>query len=133
MRSGSECGLITPASKADPFAAEYMRTVEAELRKLDVRPTVRRSEVLEATAQACGVSVSDLLGTRRFREVIRAKRVATICLRDVCGCSFPEIAMTMNLVNHSSAVVRYHADHDDDTRAMVERVREIVLKDRSEV
>lgn len=105
-----------------PEAAPHMRAVREERMKLAMSKAIRSAEVIEAVCTVCQVNESDLFGGSRERTVHTAKKVAVVCLRDLCGMSYPEIARAMRQTSHSVAHARYRSGHTDQCRAMVEHV-----------
>jgi chromosomal replication initiation ATPase DnaA len=110
----------------NPAAAEHMRVVEAELRRLNPRPVYRtatRAEVLEQVCEVMGVEVSEALvfDRRRWRTSIR--RVAAVCMRDICRSSWPEIAMQLQYRSHTGPLHQYGIELSHEERAAVNEVK----------
>jgi chromosomal replication initiation ATPase DnaA len=78
------------------------------------RVDMPRREVLKLVAHCSGWPIASLVGHRRVKGLARARQVAAWLLRHVCGCSFPEVGITMGK-DHSTMV---HACNtvDDEIR-----------------
>ena len=101
-----------------------------------MRSSVYDDEVLQAAANWAGVSVDAMLGPKRYRERVKARRVAAIAFR-ILGYSYPEIGLMMGR-DHSSIInLVNRADDDmwDVATEIVERARQrtFVLRFRPQV
>lgn len=88
-----------------------------------IAPIPSSTEIVNTVAEVCGVPITDLLGYDTCPEYRRARIVGAIVLRDTRGMSYLEIARKFNRRNHSTAFAWIIRDRDDETRAMVERVK----------
>lgn len=59
-------------------------------------------EVLRAAAEYGGIELDDLLGPRRYKSLIKARRVAAIALR-ILDYSYPQIGMMLGR-DHTSII-----------------------------
>ena len=88
----------------------------------EVRRAIRSCEVIDAVCQETGLCESDILGDGNPHDVRLAKRVAAICLRDICQMSFPEVGKRMGGRQHSTIVTRYHRTRDAETLELIAKV-----------
>ena len=65
---------------------------------------VRVEAILEAVAERLGVSVRQIAGESRHRQVVLARSLAAYLARKLTAMSFPEIARAMGRPNHSTIV-----------------------------
>lgn len=101
-----------------------------------MRSSVYDDEVLRAAANWAGVSVDAMLGPKRYRERVKARRVAAIAFR-ILGYSYPEIGLMMDR-DHSSIINLVNRANDemwDVATEIVERARQrtFVLRFRPQV
>ena len=101
-----------------------------------MRSSVYDDEVLQAAANWAGVSVDAMLGPKRYRERVKARRVAAIAFR-ILGYSYPEIGLMMDR-DHSSIINLVNRANDemwDVATEIVERARQrtFVLRFRPQV
>ena len=70
------------------------------------------ADVLEAVTEVTGV---DPLTMGRMPRTMRSRRLAICALREITGCSWPEIANEMGYAGHSSPmrVAAHGCDQDD--------------------
>lgn len=124
--------MIAPTSSASPEAAKHMREVERELdRRALVAKPIRVHEVIAAVCEEGRVDLGELFGSSRHREIVRAKLACTVCLRDLCRRTFPEIAMDMQDRNHTTHVTRYHRARDAESEDLIARVKSRVAANRN--
>jgi hypothetical protein len=102
-----------------------------------MRSSVYDDEVLQAAANWAGVSVDAMLGPKRYRERVKARRVAAIAFR-ILGYSYPEIGLMMGGRDHSSIINLVNRANDemwDVATEIVERARQrtFVLRFRPQV
>ena len=82
--------------------------------------------------KVCGCELDELLGNERHREAVQSRQVATICLREICGMSFPEIATTMGKLGvnrtggHTASLDRCTRPRSPETKALIREVRDRV-------
>ncbi|MEM1184538.1 MAG: DnaA/Hda family protein [Planctomycetota bacterium] len=60
--------------------------------------------IVDASADALGVSVSELMGRGRHRRVVLARSIASYLCREMTNHSTPEIAVKLGRPNHSTVV-----------------------------
>lgn len=90
-----------------------------------MRRSMYEPEVLRGAADWVGVSVEDMLGPRKFKELVKARRIASVALR-IIGYSYPEIASLMDR-DHTSIMNLVNRASDDVWQAseeIVERARQ---------
>lgn len=110
----------------NPEAAKHMRVVEEELRRLDTGPVYRkatRGEVVDLVCEVIGIELSDLVTFDRMRWRTSARRVAVVCLRDICKSSFPEIAAQLQYRTHTGPLHQYDVELNREERAAVDEVK----------
>lgn len=124
--------MIARSNIGSPEAAKYMREVEREMDRLEpvVKP-IRVCEVIAAVCEEGRVDISDLFSSSRHKAIAMASRACTVCLRDLCCRSFPEIARDMHSRNHSTHVSRYHRAKDSETEDLIARVKLRVAANRN--
>lgn len=87
---------------------------------------LRVSDVLEATARCCQLSLSDLVGKSRNRDVVNARHLAIYIAREETDASLPEIGDALGR-NHSTVLYSYNkiASQLEDDPELREKVRAI--------
>jgi chromosomal replication initiator protein len=111
---------------ARPLTAELIAEVlPSEVAALE-RPTVERIQA--ATCDALGVSPAELVGSRRTRDVLRARKVAIYLTRELTDLSLPEIGRSFGGRDHSTVLnaiqrVGGQLESDPNLSRDVERVR----------
>ena len=68
------------------------------------RKPVAFAELRDAVAEAVGVSVKQLLGSSRQKQVVLARGLVVYLARELTAMSFPEIAKAMGRANHSTII-----------------------------
>lgn len=66
--------------------------------------TLDAANIVRAVAKAHDVSVRDIKGGARFREVIAARHHACSLMRELLGMSYPAIAAAVGLRDHSTSI-----------------------------
>lgn len=96
-------------------------------------PTVSRKEIAEKAAEAFGLSLLDLVSARRSADVVTARRVAWLLIKEFRpDTSTPEIGLLFNR-DHSTVVVglqegRKRLVNDVLFREAVQDVRKALMK-----
>jgi len=88
--------------------------------------------IIEVVAEMYGVSVKELTGTRRFRNLVEPRHKAMQLIRELSpGYSYPRIAHMFNLRNHSSVIhaCRKDLDLSDERSAVSHRMSKMSLED----
>jgi chromosomal replication initiator protein len=87
---------------------------------------LRVSDVIEATARCCQLSLSDLVGKSRNRDVVNARHLAIYIAREETDASLPEIGDALGR-NHSTVLYSYNkiASQLEDDPELREKVRAI--------
>jgi chromosomal replication initiator protein len=78
------------------------RDIEAKLRRLSVE------QVLEGTARALQMSLEDLTGKRRTKDIVQARQWAIYLAREETQASWPEIGGALGGRNHSTVLSSYN-------------------------
>lgn len=86
-------------------------------------------DILEATASYHQLSLDDLLGKRRTKEVVRARHIAMYLAREETEASFPQIGEALGGRNHSTVLHGYQKiaselSADETLRQELSRIRE---------
>ncbi|HEX3051667.1 MAG TPA: chromosomal replication initiator protein DnaA [Aggregatilineaceae bacterium] len=97
-------------------------------RPAKARRAAKLDEVLEATASYHQLSLDDLLGKRRTKDVVRARHIAIYLAREETEASLPEIGEALGGRNHSTVLHGYQkiaeeVAADDDLREEVAAIR----------
>jgi chromosomal replication initiator protein len=84
--------------------------------------------ILKAVADHCGVKVSDLRSERKHKAVAGARQMAMYLMRQLTGCSFPDIGQRFGGRDHTTvmyAVKKIEKNLTDDVslRSTVEAIR----------
>jgi len=84
--------------------------------------------IIQAVAQEFRVTVAELSGPRRSRNIVVPRQATMYLLREVCQLSFPQIGELLGGRDHSTAIHGYEKisrvlDDDIELRSHVERVR----------
>ncbi|MBL0926658.1 MAG: AAA family ATPase [Phycisphaerales bacterium] len=98
---------VTPADARGVITGGVVRTALGEAGQPRLRRPVRVGTVIEAAAEAFGVTPSDVLGTGRHKRVVLARAVAAYLARTMTSHSFPEIARALGRVHHSTIVTAF--------------------------
>lgn len=80
------------------------------------------SEVICAVADAAELTLDEMMGTDRAPEIVRAKRIAIVLLRELTPLSFTEIARSLCIPNHSTVItsLKQHGTAPDRWGAAIE-------------
>ena len=111
------------ANPANLEAAKHMRIVAEELARRNPQPKPRVSAIIAEVCIVCGVTESDLFGKSHSQFIVCAKQVTTVCIRDLTGRSYHEIARDMCSRNHSPFFKYYRRKRDAETVQRIERVK----------
>lgn len=76
-------------------------------------------EVLRSAAEYADVTVDDLLGPRRYRAIVKARRVAAVALR-ILDYSYPQIGVT--LYKDHTSVIHLVKSADEEIWAVAHRI-----------
>jgi len=84
----------------------------------------------EYTTKMFGCTIDELYSKSRMREVVSARQVCMVMLREFTAMSCREIAerygQTHAMAIHSKHVITNHCDTERDFREKVQRVRDFV-------
>jgi chromosomal replication initiator protein len=96
---------------------------------LPLQRRIRPENIVEAVAEAFEVTLEDLLGRSRARDVALPRQIAMYLLRDELNLSLPQIGEALGGRDHTT--VMYASDkindlleHDEQLREQVARIRE---------
>jgi len=84
--------------------------------------------VLKAVSQQFHVSVTELRGKRRTKNVALPRQVAMYLSRELTDCSFPEIGSKIGGRDHSTVMyacdkIARTVENDDELRRQVDTIR----------
>jgi chromosomal replication initiator protein len=93
-----------------------------------VKRRLRLSDVIEVTARCCQLSLSDLVGKSRNRDVVSARHLAIYIAREETDASLPEIGDALGR-NHSTVLYSYNKiasqlEEDQELREKLQAIRE---------
>jgi chromosomal replication initiator protein len=117
-----------------PLTPEHVGAFLADVLGPAPSPALRRAtaeEVLLATAATFGVSVADLKGRRRDKEVVLPRQVAMYLMRHETGASLAEIGAELGGRDHSTVIhgcerVTDALERDARLRGLVAAARQLV-------
>ncbi|MDR2703938.1 MAG: chromosomal replication initiator protein DnaA [Cellulomonadaceae bacterium] len=97
------------------YASLNQKTVDPALAEVVLRDvlfdnqveTVTPTTIISETASYFGVSVEDLTGTRRTRELAVARQVAMYLVREMTGLSFPKTAELFSRKDHTTILYAF--------------------------
>jgi chromosomal replication initiator protein len=111
------------------------------------RRPVRFEHILDTVTGYLGVERSGVFGRSRHPRIVAARSMTAYLAREMTTLSFPELARRMNRTNHSTVVtasqrirqqinsgqrVKLPPDIDTTTDALIDRLRQAVLKHAAE-
>ncbi len=110
-----------------PLNAKLVDIALADL--LPKRSTIEPAEVMSQVAGAFGVSVENLIGQDRRKEVVLPRQIAMYLLREEANYSLPKIGEAMGGRDHTTVMyacqkVTDMLERDDKLRRQVIRIRE---------
>ena len=85
--------------------------------------------IVERTARHFQISMDDLLGPKRDKDIVVPRQVAMYILRTELHLSFPKIARELGRKDHTTAIhsvdkIHKDVDFDNDLRAAVKEIKE---------
>src|SRR5690606_18165913 len=112
-----------PITKALAEQALNRTAAPAPKRRANVR------DILQATASFHQLSLDDLLGKRRTKDVVRARHIAMYLAREETEASLPQIGEALGGRNHSTVLNGYQKiagelGADETLRQELTRIRE---------
>ncbi|MCH2136405.1 MAG: DnaA/Hda family protein, partial [Phycisphaerales bacterium] len=87
--------------------------VRAALQCGSIKAPIRLDNLVSATAEVLGFSVSTLTGSGRTARVVLGRALVAWLARDCTGASFPEIAEALKRRSHSSAIAGHRRIEQD--------------------
>lgn len=103
--------LSTPKVRKYASGQTYVqREPKVSSRPVEMKPGPRGRAIMEAVADACDVSMSDLLSKRRTRDIVCARKVLYKLLREETWAngdprwSYPQIASMVGGRDHSTVI-----------------------------
>jgi chromosomal replication initiator protein len=99
----------------------YYSTIEAEPVKVEV------DTIIQVVCEHYSLSVTDILGKKRNKEIVAPRQVAMYLAREMANMSYPDIGRAFSrdytTVIHSYEKVRADAQKDSNTRATISDIR----------
>jgi chromosomal replication initiator protein len=65
---------------------------------------ITASEIIEAVVQRYGISYNDLIGKRRYRDLVQARQIAMYLCRELTNLSYPNIANVFGGRDHTTVI-----------------------------
>ncbi len=96
-----------------------------------VRPKhISPKQIIEHTARYYSISISDILGPKRDKEIVMPRQVAMYLLRSELHMSFPKISHELGRKDHTTAI--HSVEKIEKTLAFDQTIRGVVqeIKDR---
>lgn len=100
------------------------------LRGAKTRPKhLNAKQVVERTARHFQVSIDDILGPKRDKDIVVPRQVAMYMLRSELHLSFPKIARELGRKDHTTAIhsvekIEKESSFDPDIRAAIAEIKE---------
>ncbi len=85
--------------------------------------------IVEKTAQHFDITVAEISGSKRDKEIVMPRQVAMYLLRSELHLSFPKIATELGRKDHTTAIhsvdkIEKLSSHDYVTRQHLQEIRE---------
>jgi chromosomal replication initiator protein len=86
-------------------------------------------QIIERTAKHYQISLDDILGPKRDKEIVVPRQVAMYMLRSELHLSFPKIARELGRKDHTTAIhsvekIEHESRIDADIRAALSEIKE---------
>lgn len=107
-------------------------TVQALLRGSQQRPRhITPKLIVEKTSQHFGIKTSDIISSKRDKNIVVPRQVAMYLLRSELHLSFPKIASELGRKDHTTAIhsidkIEGLLSHDFITRQHLQEIRELL-------
>jgi chromosomal replication initiator protein len=90
---------------------------------------VNAKHVIERTAKHFQISVDDILGPKRDKDIVVPRQIAMYMLRSELHLSFPKIARELGRKDHTTAIhsvekIEKESGFDADIRAAIQQIKE---------
>lgn len=107
------------------------RLVEEILNEVLQEPTrsINPNTVVKAVAEACEISVADLIGASRKRELVGPRQIAMYLLREMLDLSYPNIGDRMGKRDHTTALYAYEKINQEMNRNQALNQKIIAIKE----
>lgn len=92
--------------------------VRAALQCGSLKAPIRLTDLVSATAEVLGLTISTLTGSGRTARVVLGRALVAWLARDCTGASFPEIADALKRRSHSSAIAGHRRVEQDLAKDM---------------
>lgn len=112
-----------------PFSPQLVENCLADM--LPQRGQVQQEVIVERVAQAFGVTMDEMLGRDRSRQVALPRQVAMYLLREEANASLPEIGQAMGGRDHTT--VMYACEKIGDLVERDDRIRRKVLELKEQI
>lgn len=92
---------------------------------------ISAKQIIERTARHFQVSVEEILGSKRDKDIVVPRQVAMYILRSELHLSFPKIARELGRKDHTTAIhsvekIQKEINLDEDIRAAVNDIKELL-------
>lgn len=125
--------LFYQRTKQAAITTRLVEEILAEVLQEPVR-NVNPGDVVKAVAESFGVSMTDLIGASRKRELVGPRQIAMYLLREMLDLSYPNIGDRMGKRDHTTALYAYEkiAGEINKNQALNQKIisiREMVTKE----
>jgi chromosomal replication initiator protein len=88
-------------------------------------------QIIERTAKHFQISMDDILGPKRDKEIVVPRQIAMYMLRSELHLSFPKIARELGRKDHTTAIhsvekIEKECSYDGDLKAAISEIKELL-------